>query len=261
MLTRIRNLRAGAHLQGNRRPLRRLALARHLIGAQSGVEIGGLNHPLLPGWPIWPRPLFVDRYDTATLRERYPELAGQPIVDVALVADAHKLPFRDETQDFIIANHVIEHMENVFANLKDYHRILRPGGKLYAALPDWTHSWDRPRERTTYDHLLTEYLRPETVRANRYAHYVDWTRAFAGTHHTDIAADDEARIHAHARHLMDIDNSIHFHVWRGSDFVAHIAQMSRDLDFGFEVVAASLVEDIPPERLDYGEFIVVLQKR
>ena len=40
------------------------------------------------------------------------------------------LPFEDETVDEIICIHVLEHMQNLESIMKEFHRILKPGGVL-----------------------------------------------------------------------------------------------------------------------------------
>lgn len=45
------------------------------------------------------------------------------------------LPFADNTFDFIMASHVIEHIKNWTELLKDLHRILKPRGCLHIKVP------------------------------------------------------------------------------------------------------------------------------
>lgn len=45
------------------------------------------------------------------------------------------LPFKDNTFDLIIANHVMEHIPNWFDCFKELTRILKPGGKLEIWVP------------------------------------------------------------------------------------------------------------------------------
>jgi len=64
-------------------------------------------------------------------------LADAPGVDV--VADiSGRLPFDDEAADLVYASHVLEHFptEEVPGLLREWRRILRPGGQLLVAVPD-----------------------------------------------------------------------------------------------------------------------------
>jgi SAM-dependent methyltransferase len=62
-------------------------------------------------------------------------------------ADAASLPFPDGSFDVIIANHSLEHFENLHAALKELARVVKPQGSLYIAVPDssvfcdWLYRW------------------------------------------------------------------------------------------------------------------------
>lgn len=45
------------------------------------------------------------------------------------------LPFPDETFDFILANHVLEHIPNWWECFKELGRVLKPGGKIEVWIP------------------------------------------------------------------------------------------------------------------------------
>jgi len=45
--------------------------------------------------------------------------------------------FRQESQDFIIANHVLEHVINVIQSVRRWYEVLKPNGILYLSVPDW----------------------------------------------------------------------------------------------------------------------------
>ena len=54
-----------------------------------------------------------------------------------VVADvSNPLPFEDNYADYIIAKHVVEHLIDFFTALKEWYRILKPGGKIIISLPD-----------------------------------------------------------------------------------------------------------------------------
>jgi SAM-dependent methyltransferase len=52
-----------------------------------------------------------------------------------VVADIHGLPFSCGTFDTAIADNVIEHSYEPVTALKEIHRVLKPGGRLFALLP------------------------------------------------------------------------------------------------------------------------------
>ena len=113
--------------------IRRFLANEYLRG--DGIEIGALNHPLQV--PTTARVRYVDRKDTASLRAEYPELFAQRLVEVDLVDDAEKLHhIADQSLDFLIANHFLEHAPNPIAVLRRFIDVVKPGGALYVAIPD-----------------------------------------------------------------------------------------------------------------------------
>ncbi len=63
----------------------------------------------------------------AELRQRVPGAAVQQ-------CDATELPFPDSSYDSVIANHMLYHLDDPTAALREFARVLRRGGRLAAAL-------------------------------------------------------------------------------------------------------------------------------
>jgi predicted SAM-dependent methyltransferase len=66
------------------------------------------------------------------------QLAGYIPIDKSLGGDARKLDYPNDSVDVIRASHVIEHLSfcDAKAALKEWARVLRPGGELLIATPD-----------------------------------------------------------------------------------------------------------------------------
>jgi predicted SAM-dependent methyltransferase len=47
------------------------------------------------------------------------------------------------SQDFIIANHVFEHLDNPLKALIEWHRVLKGGGILFLTVPDKRRTFDK----------------------------------------------------------------------------------------------------------------------
>ncbi len=58
-----------------------------------------------------------------------------PFKGVDVVADIKKIPFLDDSVDFIICDAVLEHIDEPDAVIKEMSRVLRPGGLVYVTIP------------------------------------------------------------------------------------------------------------------------------
>lgn len=58
--------------------------------------------------------------------------------DVLCDLDRAPYPFASESFDEIRAVHVIEHVSDVIRTMEEFHRLLKPGGRLYLATPHYT---------------------------------------------------------------------------------------------------------------------------
>lgn len=74
---------------------------------------------------------------------------NSPIADVK--ADICSLPFEDNSYDFIICNHVLEHIPDDTKAMQELYRVLAPNGTAILQVP-----YDRTRETTFEDHTITD---------------------------------------------------------------------------------------------------------
>lgn len=210
----------------------------------NGIEIGALHNPLAVRRGV--KVIYVDWKNEAELRKHYPELEGKSLAPVSVIASAEDLgPFGDESLDFVIANHLLEHLEQPIRALKEFQRVLKPGGVLYMALPDRRLTFDRRREPTTSEHLFDEHR--TGAEANRRAHYLDWALNVDGKHGAEAAA--------HAAALLARRYSIHFHVWTPDSFLDFFVAARREFGLDFQLVGFATAE-----RETDNEFILVLAR-
>lgn len=196
---------------------------RYLTG--SGIEIGAATFPLRvpPGVGV----RYVDNFDRATLLSRVgrdfvgPGLDPDSIPEVDVVDDAQKLgAFANDSVHFVVANHVLEHLEDPIEALENFQRVTRPGGVLFLTIPDARYTFDAPRARTTVEHLLRDHH--EGPESSRKQHYAEWATLIEGIGEQGVA--DRAAEYAAA------DAHHHFHVWELDDFLSLLRALCLDLD-------------------------------
>ena len=210
---------------------RREIAKRYLRG--DGIEIGALHNPL--EIPKSARVRYVDHLAVDELRTQYPELANEPLVSVDVVDDGERLgKIGDATQDFVIANHFLEHCEDPLGALGNMIRVLRPGGVLYLAVPDKRYTFDVDRPVTPTDHLLRDHR--DGPEGSRRGHYEEWARL------VDKVEEPEA----HATALLERGYSIHFHAWTQTELFELLRTAADELmlDFDVELMLKNGVEVI-----------------
>lgn len=205
---------------------RMVLAARYLHG--DGIEIGALGRPLL--MPAGARVRYVDRMSASDLRRHYPHLTKRwrrrlPVI----VDDGETLAtISDASQDFVVANHVIEHFQNPIRFLHNACRVLKPGGILFMAIPDKEKTFDRDRPVTPFEHLVEDF--ENGAERSREAHYREFVRLAEGATGAESRCT-ESEFETRARALMEQNYSIHFHVWDREAMMAMIlaAQARYDL--------------------------------
>jgi SAM-dependent methyltransferase len=86
--------------------------------------------------------------------------AKAPGVDVVHDLSQRPFPFDDESFDLIEADHVIEHLPDVFATMAEIHRLLMPGGTLVLRVPHFSRGFSHPEHRRGFDATFPYYFDP-----------------------------------------------------------------------------------------------------
>lgn len=100
------------------------------------LEIGcGTGNQWLSVWELIPTgwKLTLTDFSEGMLAEAEQNLRGKIPNLIFKVADAQDLPFADASFDAVVANHMLYHVPDRPRALSEFKRVLRPGGKLYAA--------------------------------------------------------------------------------------------------------------------------------
>ncbi len=227
----------------------RAQLAAHFLCGE-GLEIGALHQPL--AMPPHARVSYVDRMKTEDLRREYPELAHWDLTEVSVVDDGETLAtVAAESQDFIVANHFLEHCENPIGTIETHLSKLKPGGILFYAVPDKRFTFDFRRPVTPIEAMVADY---ETEPAlSRAGHYDEWCRLVIDEESAGSAeeAASEEWVAERARELEGAGYSIHFHVWTQAEFLQLLLDSRARFGDAFDIEAA-VRRAI--------EFVVVLRK-
>ncbi len=203
--------------------------------AGEGLEIGGLHRPLPT--PAAAHARQVDRMTTAELAAAYDEdVAGRELAEVDLVDDGETLAkVAAESQDFIVANHFLEHTGDPIGTIANHLAKLRPGGVLFYAVADKRYTFDFRREVTTLEHLIRDH--EEGPEVSRRAHYDEWVLQVTGTDAERARPDWPESAAEIARALEAEDYSIRTHVFTEASFLALLLHCRERFDEGFEIEA------------------------
>lgn len=227
MVTRLKN-RLHIELLKRTGKINRITLAAQYICGE-GVEIGAMDLPLVvkPGVKVH----YLDRCTKEESEKIFPDLKGK-LVDVDIIGDGETLEgVKDNSFDFLIANHVLEHCRNPIGTIQNMVRVVKPGGKIFLAIPDKRYTFDISRQITSFEHLENDYLQGPDQ--SEEAHYLDFVRhTFWGEGKT------EAELPAVVDHLKNINFSIHYHVWDHEALMKMFILIKERFTFPYEIVAA-----------------------
>jgi len=199
-----------------------------------GIEIGALHVPL--EIPETAEVRYIDRLPVDELRKQYPELDSFGLVDVDIIDEGEVLhAVADRSQDFVIANHFLEHCQSPFDAMRNMLRVLRPGGYLYMAIPDKRFTFDIDRPVTTIEHIRRDF--EEGPGWSKRAHFEEWARLVN-------KAGDESAVQEVADSLIDINYSIHFHVWTQVEMLEMLMAAREILPFEIVVMLRNGIEVI-----------------
>lgn len=183
----------------------------------TGIEFGAGASPFPV--PLRCHTLYADAYTFDALRANmYPGQTIQQIVRPDFVTDLQTLRgVADDTLDFIVACHVIEHTVSPITALKSCWRALKPGGELIMVVPDMHKTFDRARELTPLQHLVEDHYVPSRERDRQ--HFMEfYTKAF------NVPSDAGIEKFVSTKH--DEGSDIHYHCWTYESFLEMVAWVS-----------------------------------
>ena len=102
-----------------------------------GVEIGPGSAP----YSRHPQTISIDKF---------------PSIRVDIIGDTASIPLKDNSVDFILSSHCLEHCPDTLKVLKECKRVIRSGGIIFLILPHGERTFDRGRQLTTLEHHLED---------------------------------------------------------------------------------------------------------
>ena len=178
---------------------------------------------------------YVDRMTAAELQPHYRELSSTPFVETDIVDNGEELTrIADNSQDFVIANHFLEHCQNPIQAFENFPTCLEDGGVLYMAVPDKRFTFDVRRPPTPIDHILRDHQ--EGPAWSKRQHFEEWARLVEG--------QSEEHVESRVRQLLDMDYSIHYHVWEASGLLEFVTTLQRMLRLEVELFLRNGFETI-----------------
>lgn len=140
---------------------------RAAVAGRSGLEVGGASRIFSAKGrlPVYPHAAGLDGVDYRAATHRHP--------DRALDADFRWHPARasgrllfceavdlqgvpDDSSDFLLASHVLEHIANPLQALASWRRVTKPAGALLLVVPHREGTFDHRRPVTELAHLIAD---------------------------------------------------------------------------------------------------------
>jgi len=222
--------------------LREIATSR-LTGI--GIEFGAGTAPVAV--PLRCKVAFADFFPETELRTRAYAAQGNDFVKLSYITGMEQMDgIADESLDFIIAAHVIEHTRNPLRAIKKAYEKLKNGGHLVLFVPDMRLTFDKLREVTSLEHLIADYENPSPERD--VLHYVEF---FARAFITPIES-----LYQRVRDAIATNHDLHFHTWTYESFQNMISYYRQSISSWSDVWSHPAAE----QDKDANEFYFVLTK-
>ncbi len=187
-----------------------------------GAEMGGGHAPWLN--PNQAKVIYVDRYTRDELWPQFPVESRETIPETDILADGFTITphFFPGPLDFVMNSHILEHTPRPAEALDYWLRLVKVGGYVVGAVPNKDHTFDKPRELTSWYDLTQSDLPKFKERQ-----YRDW-------YSTIDKLKDEA-LDARVKDAIAADDHIHFAVWDCDSFTSFIHKYA-DTRPGVELV-------------------------
>jgi SAM-dependent methyltransferase len=229
----------------------RSVIGRTLSGDVLEIGPGHEPFPIAPG----ARVRYADRSVKGGRDKNWPELVGLPHgpeADFNINLDIDGLtPIQECSLDAVIACHVIEHLANPIAALREFERVLRHQGRLVLVVPDRNATFDSVRQPTPLAHVLAKFYervtRVDDEDIREFCSAIYYQPPF---HPADVREwHNPQRLDAE---LLELHRrrSIHVHCWSPEEFASLIAGLLADGLVSWKLADLYLPGD--PRQIEFG---------
>jgi SAM-dependent methyltransferase len=143
-----------------------MRIAAGIDPKSSGIEYGPLHRTIMLK-SVCANVRYVDFTTREELVKKY---LNDPNVDVSLIPEIDIVTggapitefLRDNSLDFVIASHILEHVPNFIGWLEANLRLLRVGGRIALAFPDRRYCFDLAKQPSSFHELVAAHLERRT---------------------------------------------------------------------------------------------------
>jgi SAM-dependent methyltransferase len=159
--------------------------------------------------------------------------ACEPAV-VNIVALGDNLPFKDNSLDYVLSSHVIEHFFDPVKAIREWHRVIKPGGYIFIIAPHMDRTFDSQREVTLPSELIdrstgkikvSDYARPPNKDELKRAGKEKAERVPQGVPHILVRDKSKAKLEE-GWVYFDEDDHHHWSAWRTKEFVDLVKRLN-----------------------------------
>lgn len=201
---------------------RRRRYSRDLVGR--GLEIGALGNPMpLPHATeiVYSDVLRPDQVDAMYPGSRHPDI----------LSDSERFDGVATGEfDFVVANHVLEHVTDPIGALTEWHRILKPDGLLLISLPDKRYTFDHRRQRTRLAHLEEDHHSTLDPQLRNECHLLEWAE------HVERLKPGSVEFDEWVAEQRRKGFAVHNHVWVLQDLIELLEHLRDRYGVAFRLV-------------------------
>jgi SAM-dependent methyltransferase len=212
-----------------------------------GLEIGAFEHPAK--LPSACEVFYCDVISKQEALSLFPEIDKNSLVEVDEIIDLDINgldSFESYSQDFVIINHVLEHLFNPVFAICECFRVLKKDGLLFMSVPDKRYTFDKNRPLTSKSQIFERIKRcpPRPMPSD----YIDMLRYV----HPEML---ENTVEVQQAALMSfLHRREHLNIWTDITFVEFLEQL-----FIQNKINSNLIHQVRPSENQF-EFFGVWQK-